>query len=128
MKYQNQRKCVLKKNYVVFVCLATCAIHLKITTDTQGFISCFKRYFLSGIGKSLKIFTCFVETFVGAATIIRKLFNQVKFLDEPLAGYLSFESIERKFIPSKAPNFVILWKACVRSFKRHFKKVVGYKY
>ncbi|GFX75432.1 integrase catalytic domain-containing protein [Trichonephila clavipes] len=43
--------------------------------------------------------------------------------DDNLAGFLSVEGIEWKFIPPRAPSFGGLWEASVKSIKYHPKRV-----
>ncbi|GFW41462.1 integrase catalytic domain-containing protein [Trichonephila clavipes] len=45
--------------------------------------------------------------------------------DDNLAGFLSAEGIEWKFIPPRAPSFGGLWEASVKSIKYHLKRVVS---
>ncbi|GFX26240.1 uncharacterized protein TNCV_948401 [Trichonephila clavipes] len=45
--------------------------------------------------------------------------------DDNLAGFLSAEGIEWKFIPPRAPSFGGLWEASVKPIKYHLKRVVS---
>ncbi|GFW63254.1 integrase catalytic domain-containing protein [Trichonephila clavipes] len=45
--------------------------------------------------------------------------------DDNLAGFLSAEGIEWKFIPPRAPSFGGLWEASVKSIKYHLRRVVS---
>ncbi|GFU63498.1 integrase catalytic domain-containing protein [Trichonephila clavipes] len=49
----------------------------------------------------------------------------IKLPDHTLAEFLTNESIEWNFIPSRSPNHGGLWEAGVKAFKFHLKRVVG---
>ncbi|GFU90437.1 DUF5641 domain-containing protein [Trichonephila clavipes] len=67
------------------------------------------------------------------STLLRKSANKElkRFLkliedsDDNLAGFLSAEGIEWKFIPPRAPSFGGLWEASVKSIKYHLSRVVS---
>ncbi|GFV84953.1 integrase catalytic domain-containing protein [Trichonephila clavipes] len=59
---------------------------------------------------------------------IKKLKRFVKLIedsDDNLAGFLSAEGIEWKFIPPRVPSFGGLWEASVKSIKYHLKRVIS---
>lgn len=94
-------------------------MYLEILIDLTalGFISYLKRFL-----------TCFEEENRERNSLIilkhcQKLFMLVKFPDELLSGYLSFERIELKFILLKASSFDGLWEAGVKLFKHHLELV-----
>lgn len=58
---------------------------------------------------------------------LKNLYNLIRHPDETLDDYFSSENIELKFIPPKSRTSVIgrHWEARVKSFKFHFKRVIG---
>ena len=127
IRYKHQRKGTYHKIYVcIFVCLVTKAVHLEIVTDltSEAFIACLKR-FVARRGLCSKLFSDNGTNFVGASKELSKLFNLVVKPDDELATYLSTERMDWFFLPPKAPNFGGLWESCVKSFKYHFKRVLG---
>jgi len=106
--------------------MVTKAIHLELITDltSEAFIAALKR-FCSRRGKCSKLFSDNATNFVGACAELKKLQRLAIDQKEPMAQYLAKENIEWKFLPPRAPNFGGLWEAGVKSFKYHFKRVVG---
>ncbi|XP_054711436.1 uncharacterized protein LOC129221026 [Uloborus diversus] len=49
----------------------------------------------------------------------------VRIPDEILSNYFLTEGIQWNFIPPRSPNFGGIWKAGVKSFKFHLKRVTG---
>lgn len=126
-KYKNQRKGAFNKVYVcIFVCFMSKAVHIEIISDltSESFIATLKR-FVARRGKCAKLFSDNAKNFVGADKQLKAFLRIVRNPDEKLSGYLSTEGIEWKFIPPRAPNFGGLWEAAIKSFKYHFKRVVG---
>ncbi|GFW15883.1 integrase catalytic domain-containing protein [Trichonephila clavipes] len=127
IKYKGQRKGVYNKIYVcIFICFVTKAVHLDIVTDltSNAFIATLKR-FIFRRGKCAKLYSDNATNFVGANIELRKMFNLVCKPDEALASYMASEGIDWKFLLPRAPNFVGLWEAGVKSFKFYLKRVVG---
>lgn len=127
IKYKGQRKGVYHKIYVtIFVCFVTRATHFEIITDltTGAFIATLKRFF-SRRGISKTLFTDNAKTFVGAQRELKSLYQIVSNPNAELAAYYASENINWNFSPPRAPNFGGLWEAGVKSFKFHFKRVVG---
>ena len=61
----------------------------------------------------------------GADADLRRLFSQTSSLCQEVAAAIAADGIEWSFIPPRAPHFGGLWEAAVRSFKSHFKRVIG---
>ncbi|GFS93596.1 integrase catalytic domain-containing protein [Trichonephila clavipes] len=99
IRYKNQRKGILHKIYIcVFVCFVSKAIHIEIVSDltSDAFIATLKKFF-SRRGKCAKLYSDNGKTFVGANKEQRFL-KLIEDSDNNLAGFLSAEGIEWKFI------------------------------
>ncbi|XP_075150512.1 uncharacterized protein LOC142224615 [Haematobia irritans] len=123
------RGCKLTKGYVcLFVCFATKAIHLELTSSlsTSSFIAAFQR-FISRRGCPRHIYSDNGTNFVGASRQIAR-----DFLEASRASIVSqfvHQNVSWHFIPPGAPHMGGLWEAGVKSFKTHFRKVSGnFKY
>ncbi|GFT00577.1 integrase catalytic domain-containing protein [Trichonephila clavipes] len=119
IRYKNQRKGILHKIYIcVFVCFVSKAIHIEIVSDltSDAFIATLKRYF-SRRGKCAKLYSDNGKTFVGANKELKRFLKLIEDSDDNLAGFLSAEGIEWKFIPPRAPSFGGLWEASVKLIK-----------
>ncbi|GFS98373.1 integrase catalytic domain-containing protein [Trichonephila clavipes] len=126
IRYKNQRKGILHKIYIcVFVCFVSKSIHIEIVSDltSDAFIATLKRFF-SRRGKCAKLYSDNGKTFVGANKELKRFLKLIEDSDDNLAGFLSAEGIEWKFIPPRAPSFGGLWEASVKSIKYHLKRVV----
>ncbi|GFV63770.1 retrovirus-related Pol polyprotein from transposon 17.6 [Trichonephila clavipes] len=124
IRYKHQRKGTYQKIYVaIFVCLASKAVHLEIVSDltTDAFLATLKR-FVARRGKCATISSDNAKNFVGANRELKRLHNLLKFSEEKLS-YLFLKGISWNFMPPRAPNFVGLWEAGVKSFKFYLKKL-----
>ncbi|GFT48610.1 integrase catalytic domain-containing protein [Trichonephila clavipes] len=101
-------------------------IHIEIVSDltSDAFIATLKRFF-SRRGKCAKLYSDNGKTFVGANKELKRFLKLIEDSDDNLAGFLSAEGIEWKFIPPRAPSFGGLWEASVKSIKYHLKRVVS---
>ncbi|GFX42143.1 integrase catalytic domain-containing protein [Trichonephila clavipes] len=61
----------------------------------------------------------------GANKELKRFLKLIEDSDDNLAGFLSAEGIEWKFIPPRAPSFGGLWEASVKSIKYHLRRVVN---
>ncbi|GFW56458.1 integrase catalytic domain-containing protein [Trichonephila clavipes] len=107
IRYKNQRKGILHKIYIcVFVCFVSKAIHIEIVSDltSDAFIATLKRSF-SRRGKCAKLYSDKGKTFVGSNKELKRFLKLIEDSDDNLAGFLSAEGIEWKFIPPRAPSF-----------------------
>ncbi|GFX75852.1 integrase catalytic domain-containing protein [Trichonephila clavipes] len=102
------------------------AIHIEIVSDltSDAFIATLKRFF-SRRGKCAKLYSDNGKTFVGANKELKRFLKLIEDSDDNLAGFLSAEGIEWKFIPPRAPSFGGLWEASVKSIKYHLRRVVS---
>ncbi|GFV24251.1 integrase catalytic domain-containing protein [Trichonephila clavipes] len=62
-------------------------------------------------GKCAKLYSDNGKTFVGANKELKRFLKLIEDSDDNLAGFLSAEGIEWKFIPPRAPFFGGLWEA-----------------
>ncbi|GFX97420.1 integrase catalytic domain-containing protein [Trichonephila clavipes] len=76
-------------------------------------------------GKCAKLYSDNGKTFVGANKELKRFLKLIEDSDDNLAGFLSAEGIEWKFVPPRAPSFGGLWEASVKSIKYHLKRVVS---
>ena len=129
VKSGSVRRPTLTKSYVcVFVSFTVKAVHLEPVSDltTEAFLATLRR-FIARRGKPSVIWSDHGTNFVGASRELRELFT---FLDRPETRHSIFDHctaqhIEWHFSPEQAPHFGGLWEAAVKSFKQHFRKVVG---
>ncbi|GFS89846.1 integrase catalytic domain-containing protein [Trichonephila clavipes] len=56
---------------------------------------------------------------------LKRFLKLIEDSDDNLAGFLSAEGIEWKFLPPRAPSFGGLWEASVKSIKNDFSKQCG---
>ncbi|GFX64393.1 integrase catalytic domain-containing protein [Trichonephila clavipes] len=127
IRYKNQGKGNLHKIYIcVFVCFVSKAIHIEIVSDltSDAFIATLKRFF-SRRGKCAKFYSDNGKTFVGANKELKRFLKLIEDSNDNLAGFLSAEGIEWKFIPPRAPSFGGIWEPSVKSIKYHLKRVVN---
>ncbi|GFY02620.1 integrase catalytic domain-containing protein [Trichonephila clavipes] len=101
------------------------AIHIEIVSDltSDAFIAPLKRFF-SRRGKCAKLYSDNGKTFIGANKELKRFLKLIEESDDNLAGFLSAEGIEWKFLPPRAPSFGGLWEALVKSIKYHLKRVL----
>ncbi|GFW23129.1 integrase catalytic domain-containing protein [Trichonephila clavipes] len=101
-------------------------IHIEIVSDltSDAFIATLKRFF-SRRGKCAKLYSDNGKTFVGANKELKRFLKLIEDSDDNLAGFLSAEGIEWKFIPPRAPSFGGLWEASVKSIKYPLRRVVS---
>ncbi|XP_018406191.1 PREDICTED: uncharacterized protein LOC108782411 [Cyphomyrmex costatus] len=127
IRESKRRNAKTMKSYVaIFVCMATKAVHIEIVFDlsTQGFIHALKR-FIGRRGKPSHIFSDNATNFVGANRELKELHSTFTRDKDIMAHEAAVQGFQWHFIPPRAPNFGGLWEAAVRSFKAHFKRVVG---
>ena len=129
VKSGSVRRPTLTKSYVcVFVSFTVKAVHLEPVSDltTAAFLAALRRFVVRR-GKPCVIWSDHGTNFVGASRELRELFT---FLDRPetrhsISNHCTTQNIEWHFTPEQAPHFGGLWEAAVKSFKQHFRKVVG---
>ncbi|KAL7301917.1 hypothetical protein TKK_0005512 [Trichogramma kaykai] len=115
------------KGYVaIFVCLLTRAVHIEVVSDltTRAFLAAYSR-FCARRGRPSIVYSDNATTFKGAAVELKSLFEKSSSFSRRIQAQLSEQGTKWSFIPPRAPHFGGLWEAAVRSFKHHFRRVVG---
>ncbi|XP_038107029.1 uncharacterized protein LOC119766512 [Culex quinquefasciatus] len=125
---RNHRNPIIKAYIVVYVCLATKAVHLDLVTDltTDAFIACLRR-FCGRRGLPANVYCDNGTNFVGAhkeLEDLRKLFLTQRHQDA-VARDCADSGIHFHFIPPRSPTFGGIWEACVKSVKHLLRRVVG---
>ncbi|XP_037932511.1 uncharacterized protein LOC119667293 [Teleopsis dalmanni] len=106
------------KAYIaIFVCLATKAIHIELTSDltSQGFLAALKRM-ISRRGSVHHIYSDNGTNFTGANNILQKI---------QIENHLAETGIRWHFIPPGSPPFGGLWESGVKSIKYHLARIIG---
>ncbi|XP_031788869.1 uncharacterized protein LOC116417892 [Nasonia vitripennis] len=114
------------KGYIaIFVCIVVRAVHIEVVSDlSTAFLAAFRR-FTARRGLCRMVFSDNGTNFKGAATEIDRLFQRASSVSQEVAAALAKDGIVWSFIPPRAPHFGGLWESAVRSFKHHFKRVIG---
>lgn len=129
IKYSYTRKPVIVKAYVcVFVSLTVKAIHLELVTDltTDAFLACLHR-FVARRGLPSLLWSDHGTNFIGANHQLKEMFSfleQTK-VQKDISEFCTARRIQWKFIPQHSPHFGGIWEAAVKSFKLHFRRIVG---
>lgn len=113
---------------VLFICLATKAIHLELATSmsTESFLAAIDRFF-STRGLSNKMYSDNGSNFIGAAREFRELQELLNSEDHKtkIETHCSNKFVEWKFIPPRAPQFGGIWESAVKLTKYHLARVLG---
>ena len=105
------------KAYVcLFVCFAVKAIHLEVafSLSTDSFLAALRR-FIARRGRCSSLHSDCGTNFVGAS----------RELEHHMCCAAEREGIKWSFNPPSAPHYGGLWETGVKSFKTHFRRVVG---
>lgn len=112
----------------VFICMATKAVHIEIVSDltTEGFLGAFRR-FISRRAIPSHMYSDNGTNFVGANNQLRETYALMtsEQSQEEIVHYSTRKGITWHFNPPLSPHFGGIWEAAVKSFKHHFKRVVG---
>lgn len=114
-----------RKAYIVlFICLATKAIHLELVSDysTQAFLNAYSR-FCTHRGLPHAIYSDNETTFIGADHELTLAYRSA--IQDPNFLNTTASDVESHFIPPSAPHFGGLWEAGVKSVKHHLRRVLG---
>ncbi|XP_018311277.1 uncharacterized protein [Mycetomoellerius zeteki] len=117
-----QIKCYI----AVFICLATKAIHLELTTgwSSEAFLNVFKR-FIARRGCPSDIYSDNGLNFVGADRELSELSDLLKnqTTQQQVSDQLADKGIHWHFIPLRAPHHGGIWEAAVKAAKRHLVRM-----
>ncbi|XP_058816557.1 uncharacterized protein LOC131679826 [Topomyia yanbarensis] len=119
------------KIYVaLFVCLVVKAVHLEVVAvlTSVACINAVKR-FVARCGRVLELHCDNATAFVGADRQLkaaRQAFRE-QFLNKEWDNYFVNSGITFRFIPARSPHFGGLWEAGIKSFKYHFRRIMGCK-
>lgn len=125
-RHRNRNK--LKVWICIFMCFSTKAVHIEVVNDisTEEFLAALSR-FISRHPACQTLHSDNGTNFVGANNELKELYT---FLNdqahrETITHELLQQRIKWDFIPPASPHCGGLWEAAVRSFKHHFRRVVG---
>lgn len=128
LKQSRLRRTLVTKGYIcVFVCFATKAVHLELTSSltTAAFLASLKR-FIARRGLPSDIYCDNASTFKGARNQLNELFKLQSSGEHrgQVQSFAAQQGINFHFIPSYSPVFGGLWEAAVKSTKHHLKRVM----
>ncbi|XP_055307331.1 uncharacterized protein LOC129571550, partial [Sitodiplosis mosellana] len=105
---------------VVFICLATKAVHLEAVTgmSTEHFLCALHR-FIGRRGLCQHMFSDSGTNFIGADNALN-----AKSIESDIVPKLAERGIQWYFNPPHSPNFGGLWEANVKSTKYHLKRII----
>ena len=123
-----RRPVKIEAGICIFICLATKAVHLEVTSDmsTESFTACLRR-FISRRNCPKTLHCDNGSNFVGARNELKRLYT---FLaegnnDNIIRQFLLKQQIQWSHIPAAAPHFGGLWESAVRSMKKHLRRIMG---
>ncbi|XP_055527563.1 uncharacterized protein LOC129720154 [Wyeomyia smithii] len=119
------------KLYVALhVCMVVKAVHLEVVADlsSAACINAVKR-FVAKRGRVLQLHCDNASAFVGADRELRQLRKEYlrQFQSAEWGLYCADNGITFRFIPARSPHFGGIREAGVKSFKYHFRRVMGQK-
>ncbi|XP_055632589.1 uncharacterized protein LOC129773063 [Toxorhynchites rutilus septentrionalis] len=114
----------------LFVCLVVKAVHLEVVSDSSS-ASCINavKRFVARRGRVLQLHCDNATAFVGADRELKALRQEYlrQFRTKEWDNYCSENSITFCFIPARSPHFGGIWEAGIKSFKHHFRRIIGQK-
>lgn len=124
----NGRGASLKIYVGLFVCMVVKAVHLEVIADLTSVacINAVKRV-VARRGRIIELYCDNATAFVGANRELqasRKEFQR-QLQGTPWKNYCLENGITFHFIPARSPHFGGLWEAGIKSFKYHFRRVMG---
>ncbi|XP_066596576.1 uncharacterized protein [Prorops nasuta] len=125
-KYRNQKR--IKVYGCVFICMSSKAVHIEIVSEltSDAFIAALRR-FVGRRGVPAHIYSDNGTNFVGAHRELKELYVMLESEEckNKRNNYVLKNKIHWHFNPPLSLHFGGLWEAAVKSFKYHFKRVVG---
>ncbi|KYN14636.1 hypothetical protein ALC57_13143, partial [Trachymyrmex cornetzi] len=116
------------KSYIaLFVCFATKAIHLEVTSElsTTAFMATLRR-FIGRRGLPRRICSDNATNFVDAKRELQELYTFIHTsINGEVGDALQERGKEWRFIPPYSPHLGGLWEAGVKSCKYHLRRVMG---
>lgn len=114
----------VKAYIVLFVCFATKAVHLELTTDltTESFLNVLKR-FVSRRGHVSQLYSDNATNFVGANRELKTFFQSENFKNAKTE--INNRHIKWDFIPARSPHMGGLWEINIRSVKTHLRRMTS---
>lgn len=117
------------KGYVaVFVCMATKAVHLELVSDlsTSAFIAALRRM-AARKGTPSHIYSDNGSNFIGANRVLQQEYQEIQQALKSNEVQAEVRNMEIKwhFNAPLWPTAGGLWEAAVKSFKHHFKRIIG---
>ncbi|XP_036151070.1 uncharacterized protein LOC118648763 [Monomorium pharaonis] len=112
----------------VFICMSSKAVHIEIVSDlsTEAFLAALKR-FMGRRAIPAHIYSDNGTNFIGANNQLREwyaLYESAEFKTQ-INEFATTNKISWHFNPPLSPHFGGIWEAAVKSFKHHFKRVIG---
>lgn len=115
-----------KAYLVVFICMATKAVHLEVVTSmsTEAFLATLDR-FIARRGLPAAIYSDCGPNFVGASRQLKDLFTYLKNEDSQrtIHNHAVNQGFEWHFNPPYSPHMGGLWEAAVKSAKNHLHRI-----
>ena len=123
-----RRPVLIEAHICIFVCMATKAVHLEVTSDlkTDAFIACLRRFVARrNCPKTIRCDNG--PNYTGARNELQKLYQflKKKETNDEISQHLLSRRIQWLNTPAAAPHFGGLWEAAVRSMKRHLRRMMG---
>ena len=117
------------KIYVgLFVCLVVKAVHLEVVADLSS-VACINavKRFVARRGRVLELHCDNATAFVGADRELRTMRKEFlgQFRTADWQGYCVDSGIKFYHIPARSPHFGGIWEAGIKSFKFHFRRIMG---
>ena len=117
-----RRPTIVKAYVAVFVLLSVKAVHLEAVSDltAEAFLACLQQFVAQG-GKPDLMWSDHGTNYIGTANTLKELYQFLlkRETEETITNFCSVQGITWDFIPEKAPHFVGLWEAAVKSMKQH---------
>lgn len=126
----NGRGASVKMYVALFICLVVKAVHIEIVADLTA-VSCVNavKRIVGRRGRIQELYCDNATAFVGAdreLSVSRKQFLQ-QFKEGEWRNYCLDSGIKFCFIPARSPHFGGIWEAGIKSFKHHFRRIMGLK-
>ena len=117
-----------KKVYVaIFLCFSTKAVHLEpVEALTKKACLPILQRFFARRGLPQAIYSDNSRTFTGSHTELelQRMLAEQK-INDALVPFVAYQKIQWLTIPPRSPHFGGLWKAAVKSMKRHLMETTG---